>query len=176
MAIFHQGQWGPVARGVGHSVKRPTMVAGVVVTAEHRRATRSGRGHAVALEAAIILPALILMVALVIALARVALAEQAVGAAASQAARAASLERSPQSGHRAAEAAVEAALLDADIGCGSRIVVVDAAGLSAPLGTPSSVSVAVTCVISYDVSIPGFAGTTTVAVTRTSPVDTYRGR
>ncbi len=165
-----------MARGVGHGVKRPTGVAGLVVFARHRRTTRCGRGHAVALEAAIILPALILMVALIIALARIALAEQAVGAAASQAARAASLERSPQTGRRAAEAAVEAALVDADIGCGSRIVVVDAAGLSAPLGTPSSVSVAVTCVISYDVSIPGFAGTTRVAVTRSSPVDTHRSR
>lgn len=134
------------------------------------------RGHAVALEAAVILPAMILMVALVILLARDALAHQAVGAAASQAARAASLERSPGSGRTAALSMVDSALSDAGIACHQQSVTVDLAGLSAALGTPSTVSVSVSCVVSHDLSLPGFPATTRVSATRASPVDTHRGR
>lgn len=129
-----------------------------------------------ALEAAIILPATILLVALVIFLARDALAQQAVGAAASQAARAASLERSPHAARTSAQSVAAAALSDANITCREQSVVVDAAGLRAPLGTPSTVSVSVTCVVSYDLSLPGFPRHKRVSETRTSPVDTYRGR
>ncbi len=134
------------------------------------------RGNVVALEAAVILPAMILMVALVIVLAKDALAQQAIGAAASQAARAASLERSPHLARSAAESMVGNALLDAGIACRERSVTVDVAGLRAPAGTPSTVSVSVVCVIAFDVSLPGFPRTHRVSETRSSPVDTYRGR
>lgn len=134
------------------------------------------RGHAVSLEAAVILPAMMLLVALVIVLAKDALAHQAVGAAASQAARAASLERSPSPGRTAAETVVDNALADAGIICSEQSVDVDMAGMSAPLGTPSTVSVSVTCLISHELSPPGFPRTTLVSATRASPVDTYRGR
>ena len=137
---------------------------------------RGERGHAVALESAIILPATILLVALVILLARDALAQQAVGAAASQAARAASLERSPQAARTSAQSVAAAALSDADVNCLEQSVLVDATGLSAPLGTPSKVSVSVTCMISHDITLPGFPRHTRASETRTSPVDTYRGR
>lgn len=137
---------------------------------------RHERGHAAAVEAAVILPVLVLFVALVIVLARDALTQQAIGAAASQAARAASLERSTTSARTSAESAAGFALGDAGVSCAQQSVAVDASGLRAPLGTPSSVSVTVTCVVSYGVALPGFPHQRRWSETRTSPVDTYRGR
>ncbi|RMB60116.1 pilus assembly protein [Tessaracoccus antarcticus] len=129
-----------------------------------------------ALEAAVIIPVIVLFVGLVIILASDALAQQAVGAAASQAARAASLERSPQAARRAAESAVGAALSDSNVACREQSVSVDTAGLRAPRGTPARVTVTVTCVVAYDVSFPGFPEQRRMTQTRFSPVDTYRGR
>lgn len=129
-----------------------------------------------ALEAAIILPALVLFVALVLVLARDALAQQAIGGAASQGARAASLERSSAAARESAESVAGSALRDAGVLCAQQSVTVDASGLRAPLGTPSSVSVTVTCVVSHDVNLPGFSRQQRWSETRTSPVDTYRGR
>lgn len=139
-------------------------------------AQRDERGHAVAIEAAIIMPVLVLFVALVIVLARDALAHQSVGGAASHAARAASIERTPTSARASAESVAGAALVDANISCREQHVTVDAAGLRSPLGTPSSVSVTVTCLLTYDVTLPGFPQQRRISETRTSPVDTYRGR
>lgn len=129
-----------------------------------------------AIEATIIIPALVLFVALVIVLARDTLAQQAVGASASQAARAASLERSPRSARSAAASVAVSALLDAGVSCRSQQVTVDTSALSAPAGDPSSISVTVTCVVVHDVGLPGFPQQRRVSETRTSPVDTYRGK
>ncbi len=129
-----------------------------------------------AIEATIIIPALVVFVALVIVLARDALAQQAVGASASHAARAASLERSPGAARAAAESAAGEALRDAGISCSSRGITVDTSGLSAALGDPSSVAVTVTCVIEHDVVLPGFPRERRISEMRISPVDTYRGR
>lgn len=134
------------------------------------------RGHAVAIEATIIIPVLVLFVALVIVLARDSLTEQAVGAAASQAARAASLERSRAAAHDAAASAAASSLSDAGISCTGQHILVDTAALVAPLGTPASISVTLTCVIEYDLTLPGFPQQRRLSGTRTSPVDTYRGR
>lgn len=138
--------------------------------------TESERGHTVAIEATVIIPALVLFVALVIVLARDTLALQAVGASASQAARAASLERTPGSARAAATTVAGAALIDAGVSCGSRQVTVDTSALNAPPGDASSISVTVTCVVVHDVALPGFPQQRRVSETRTSPVDTYRGR
>ena len=129
-----------------------------------------------AIEATIIIPALILFVALVIVLARDTLALQAVGAAASQAARAASLERSPGNARAAATSTADSALIDAGVSCNRQQITVDTSALSAPPGVPSAVSVTVTCVVVHDVALPGFPRERMVQETRTSPVDTYRGR
>lgn len=137
---------------------------------------RDQRGHAVAVEAAVILPALVLFVALVVVLARGALVQQSIGAAASLAARAASLERTTSSAEAAAESALARSLAEAGVGCRERRVTVDTAGLRAPLGTPAVVTVSVVCVLPHDVALPGFPSRQQVSVTRTSPVDSYRGR
>ena len=129
-----------------------------------------------AIEATIIIPALVLFVALVIVLARDTLAQQAVGSSASQAARAASLERSPGTARAAAESAAGSALVDAGVSCRTQQISVDTSALSARLGDPSSISVTVTCVVEHDLGLPGFPRERRISETRTSPVDTYRGR
>ncbi len=135
------------------------------------------RGHAPAVEAAIILPALVMVVGLLIVVARLVIADQAVTAATGYAARAASIERSAASASAAAESAVTAGLAARNITCRSQSLLVDASGLRAPLGTPSSVSVEVSCTVELsDVAFPGFPGSRTITATRTSPVDTYRQR
>lgn len=143
---------------------------------QRSKGTQSERGYALAIEATIIIPALVLFVALVIVLARDTLALQAVGSSASQAARAASLERSPGSALAAATSIADSALRDAGVSCRSQQISVDTSALSAPVGHPSAISVTVTCVVVHDVRMPGFPPERTVSETRTSPVDTYRGR
>lgn len=137
---------------------------------------RGHRGSAVAIEATLIIPALVLFVALVVLLARDAFTEQTVGGAASQAARAASLERSPAQARAAANSAADSSLHDAGVVCVERNVQADVSGLSAPPGQPSTISVTVSCVIRHDVTLPGFPPTRRVTQTRTSPIDTYRTR
>lgn len=135
------------------------------------------RGHAPAVEAAIILPALVLVIGLLIVVARLVVADQAVMAAAGQAARAASIERSVAGARAAASAAVADGLAARNVVCRSQSLAIDASGLQAPLGTPGSVRVEVTCVVELaDVTLPGFPGTRTVTAMGTSAVDTYRQR
>ncbi len=129
-----------------------------------------------AIEATIIIPALVLFVALVILLARDALVQQAVGASASQAARAASLERSAGAAREAAESAAGSGLSDADISCASQRITVETSALRAAPGDPAAISVTVTCIVEHDFGLPGFPQHRRVSQTRTSPVDTYRGR
>lgn len=135
------------------------------------------RGHAPAVEAAVILPVLVMVVGLLIVVARLVVADQAVTAAAAQAARAASIERSVARADAAAASAVADGLAARNVRCRSQSMAVDASGLRAPLGTPSSVRVEVSCTVELsDVAFPGFPGTRTVTATGTSPVDTYRQR
>ena len=77
----------------------------------------SERGSSVAVEAALVLPVAMLLVGLVIVMAGHALAQQAVTAAATRAARAASLERSQASAERAAQDAAVTELGNSRITC-----------------------------------------------------------
>lgn len=129
-----------------------------------------------AVEAALIIPALAMFVALVVVLAQTALAQQAVTAAANQAARAASLERTTVQAGRAASETLGEALEEAGIACIEQSAALDVAGVAAPLGTAASVRVTVSCLIRFDLSLPGFPGERVVEGHGTSPVDTYRGR
>ncbi len=137
---------------------------------------RGVRGMMVAVETAIILPVLLLLVGLLIVLARGQLAQLTVASAAAQAARAASIERTTSSAVEAARGVAASSLAESGVECRSRHVTVDARGLLAPLGTPATVSVTVTCVAEMGVGLPGFPDTRTLTATRTSPVDTYRTR
>lgn len=137
---------------------------------------RDERGSA-AIEAAVGVPAFLLFVALIIGAGRVAIARQAVEAAAAEAARSASIERSQPAADRAATDAAVATLANQRLECLSTLIDVDTSGFAVPVGTPASVSATVTCVVNLsDVSVPGLPGSLTITETMSSPLDTYRGR
>lgn len=138
------------------------------------RTRRCERGFMVAIEAALLLPVLLLVVGLVIVLGRSALAEQAVGAAAANAARAASIERTIPDATAAAVSTARVSLGESSTTCAHQSVSVNAAGLASPPGVPASVSVTVTCRVIYGLSLPGFPTQAEVTATRSSPVDTFR--
>ena len=130
----------------------------------------------VAVETAIILPVLLGMVGLLVVLATGALAQMAVDSAASQAARAASLERDTGTATASARHVAASTLTESGTTCRTSNVAVNAAGLRAPLGTPATVSVTVTCTVDLQVGLPGFPSSRTLTATKSSPVDTYRSR
>lgn len=138
---------------------------------------RDERGLAVSVEAAVLIPVLLLFVALVVTAARVAIAEQHVGAAASAAVRAASLERTTASAQAAGERAAGASLAEHGTTCRSTALRLDSTGVGRGLGERAVVTAEVTCVVDLaDVSLPLVPGTHTVAAQRTSPVDPLRGK
>lgn len=138
--------------------------------------SRDERGSA-SVEAAIIVPALVLFLGLVIFAGRTALAHQAVQAAANDAARAASLTRSPDLARAAALDAAEQTLTNRELRCASTGVDVDTSALGTPLGQYGTVTVQVTCTVDLaDLVVPGVPGTRTVTASMSSPVDAYRER
>ncbi|CCH75951.1 putative membrane protein [Nostocoides japonicum T1-X7] len=134
------------------------------------------RGSAV-IEAVIVVPAFMLFVGLIVFAGRVAIANQAVGSAATEAARAASIARTQSQATGSAETAATNALGNQRVNCRRTTVSVDTSGFASPVGTPASVRATVTCVVNLsDLSVPGVPGTRTVIATMTSPLDTYRER
>ncbi|WP_232422876.1 TadE/TadG family type IV pilus assembly protein [Cellulosimicrobium cellulans] len=129
------------------------------------------------IEAVIGVPAVIFFIGLIIAAGRMAVAEQAVDAAAAEAARAASIARTQVQANEDAMTWASASLANQGLQCTSRNVEVDTGGFAAPPGTPASVSATVTCVVRLsDLAVPGLPGSRTITATMTSPIDTYRER
>lgn len=141
-----------------------------------QRALRDERGSE-AIEAAIGVPAFLLLTALVIAGGRVAIANQAVQAAAADAARSASISRTQSAAAAAASSTAGTSLANQKLQCAGLVVTVDTSGFAAPVGTPSSVRATVICHVNIaDVAVPGLPGTIAVSQTMSSPIDTYRER
>lgn len=116
------------------------------------------RGSAV-IEAVIAVPAFMLFVLLIIFAGRLAVAGQAVEAAASEAARAASISRTRQQADSDATAGAAASLRNQGLRCVAQQVAVDTTGFATPVGTPATVSATVTCLVDLsDLAIPGPAG------------------
>jgi Flp pilus assembly protein TadG len=137
---------------------------------------RDERGS-VAIEAVIATPAFILLVAMIIAGGRVQLAHQGVEAAAYEAARAASIERTQAAAGAAGRTAAQTSLSNQGLRCTSTDVNVDTAAFNAPLGTTGQVTATVTCRVDLsDLSLPGVPGSCTITETASSPVDAYRER
>ncbi|WP_327591324.1 pilus assembly protein (plasmid) [Nonomuraea sp. NBC_00507] len=138
-------------------------------------APRREQGNAV-VEAVLMFPALLLLILAMIGAGRIVLAHAAVEAAARDAARQASLARTPQAAQQAARTSASALLTSENLKC-SPEVHIDTAGFAAPVGTPATVSARVTCAVALgDVAIPGLPGTKTIIATFTSPLDPFRGR
>lgn len=125
----------------------------------------------VAVETAVIAPALVALLLLVVFAGRVSQAEGDVRRAASEAARAASLEQSPDAATEAAEATAAANLATSGVGCGSLTTTVDTSSFQ-PGGT---VTVSVRCVASMaDVSLLGVPGERTFEARSIEVIDRYR--
>lgn len=137
---------------------------------------RDERGSA-AVETVIGVPAFFLFLMMIVAGGRMAITHQAVEAAATDAARSASIARTRAQATGDAHAGATAALRNQNLKCLSTDLDVDTSGFSAPVGTPATVSATLTCVVSLrDVALPGLPGQRTITVTMTSPLDTYRER
>ena len=140
------------------------------------RSRNRERGSAV-IEAVIGVPAFGLFVALIILAGRVAIAHQAVEAAAAAAARAASIARTQGQAQTSAAATAAATLRDQSLTCVSPARHRRHDRVRHPRRHPRTVSATVTCVVELsDLALPGVPGTRTVTVTVTSPLDTYRER
>lgn len=148
------------------------------------RARRPDReaGNA-ALELAILAPVLIFLIGLIIAAGRISTAENAVSAAAQDAARQASLQLNPGVAASVGHASAVAALAQDGLHC-SPVVSVNtnggkgfSQGFLAPVGQPAAVSATVTCVVSLaQIIAPGLPGSKTISETFTSPLDPFRQR
>jgi len=138
---------------------------------------RQGDRGSISLELAILAPALLMLLGLAIFAGRTVIADNAVEEAARAAARSASIAIDQTSASAAAQESAAATLDDQGLNCVTLSVVVDTSGFSAPIGTPSQVSVTVTCTVSMaDLGVPGISATSTLTATFFSPIDTYRQR
>ena len=127
----------------------------------------------VSVEAAVLVPVVIVVGLLVIAGARTASAQQAVDNAATAAARAASLARTPAAAQHAGTVVARDRLAREGITCRGSSVSVDASGIT--VGRTGQVRASVTCAVPLsDLALPA-PGTRTVIGAFTSPADPYRG-
>ena len=129
------------------------------------------------LELAIIGPFLLLFVSVVIMGGRVAMAGQSVEAAASEAAREASIRRDSATARTSARDAAQASLQAQGLECRDIDVSVDVSDFSRSVGRGGEVSATVSCRVGIgDLAIPGVPGSRWVTETAWSPLDTYRDR
>lgn len=141
----------------------------------HQRRTDE-RGSAT-IETLIVVPVAVTFLSLAILGGRLAIAQQAVQAAAADAARAASIARTHTIAQSKGQAAGQASLANQGLSCGQQSVAVDASQFSRPVGTPAAVTATVSCDVSAsDLGIPGVRASYPIRATATSPVDTYRQR
>lgn len=142
------------------------------------RVQRGERGSAT-VEAVLVSVALGLFISLIILGGRVMMAKQAVQSAAYDAARTASISRTPGEAYSSGHSAAMANLNQQGIHCTRSQVSIDTGAFNTPLGTtgPAAlVSATVTCVIDVSgLGIPGLRSRT-LTKTMTSPLDAYRGR
>lgn len=126
----------------------------------------------VAVETAVVAPALVVLLLLVVFAGRVAQAEGDVRRAASEGARAASLEQYPENAELAAKDIVAANLAASGVVCGRLDTTVDTSSF-APGG---SVSVTVRCTASMaDVALLGVPGERVFESRSVEVIDRYRG-
>ncbi|HEY5015294.1 MAG TPA: TadE/TadG family type IV pilus assembly protein [Streptosporangiaceae bacterium] len=132
-----------------------------------------------ALELIILAPVIILLICMVIAAGRIAIAQGSVDAAARDAARQASIARTPAAALAAAQASASADLAGDGLNCQTSSIVptnLDAA-FGTPLGQPASVTFTVSCTVDLSgLVLRGLPGSLALSSTFTSPLDPYRGR
>ena len=140
------------------------------------RSLRDERGSAT-IEMVLLVPAFILLLMMLIMGGRLALAQQSIQSAASEAARAASLERGTDSEDRGL-AAAEDFLAEEGLDCSTVDVTLDADGKETEPGVPDQiVNATVSCEVPLaDLALPGIGGSRAVSASASSPIDTFRER
>ena len=149
-----------------------------MTAATSRQRVLAGRQRgSVTLELTILGPALLMVLGMVIAAGRITISGGAVEAAASDAARQASIARDPAAASTQARAAATTTLAQQGLHCAALDVHVDTAGFAAPVGSPAQVSAQVSCTVALaDLAVPGLPGTKTLRAQFASPLDRYRER
>ncbi|MBK7623484.1 MAG: pilus assembly protein [Kineosporiaceae bacterium] len=143
---------------------------------ERARERARERGSA-SVETVILAPALLMFLTLTIYGGRVAMARQAVHAAAADAARTASIARTQSAATGTAQVSATATLAAEGLRCTALQVNLDTAGFAVAVGTPATVSATVSCTVDLsDLVAPGVPGSRQVVATVTSPLDTFRER
>ncbi|QSB14928.1 pilus assembly protein [Natronosporangium hydrolyticum] len=135
------------------------------------------RGSA-ALEMAVIMPLFVVLFTTAVVLGRTGHAISAVEMAAYDGARTASLARDAGTAQVQAQATVTERLSDRGYACvGGPEVVVDTSGFAQDVGEPASVTVTVTCRVSFaDIDLLGVPADQRMSASFTSPLDQYRIR
>jgi Flp pilus assembly protein TadG len=136
----------------------------------------AGERGSAALEAVIIFPVVVLLLGGAIAAGRIAIAGAAVEAAARDAARQASIARTPEQARAAAQTSATTALQQEGLRC-TPTVQLDVSGFTRPVGTPAAVQATVSCTVALaDVALPILPGSKTLNSSFSSPLDLFRGR
>ncbi|SCF29135.1 TadE-like protein [Micromonospora purpureochromogenes] len=126
---------------------------------------------------AVVAPAILALFAGAVIGGRVNLARQALEAAAYDAARTASLARTPGEARTQAREAANTTLDAQGLSCTNLDITVSTAGFDVPVGQPATVTATLNCTATFsDVALPGMPGTVPIRASFTSPLDTYRGR
>ena len=152
------------------------VMTAVVARIRRRLGGRPSDQGSTVVEVVILAPALALFLGLIVAGGRLAVAHQAVEAAAAQAARAASIARTQDQALTAARPAAISVLGAQGLNCVTSAVSLDVAGFATPAGTPASVGATVTCQMPLADTLPGLPGSISVTATVRSALDTYRER
>lgn len=130
-----------------------------------------------AVELAPVALVLIIFLALAITTGRIIIARNAVADAAYEAARQASIARTPGQAEADAVATAQSVLAADHLDC-APAVTVDVAGFAVPAGEPAQVSVQVTCDVRLSglTVIPGIPGSRALTASASSPLDVFRAR
>lgn len=139
--------------------------------------TRRREEGSASIEAAIGIPAFVLFVGLIIFGGRTATTHQALEAAAADAARSASLERSAPDAVAAAQQAARSSLGNQQVRCRTVDVDVDSGGFARAVGQDAVVAVTLACRLDLsDLAVPGVPGARTLTASVSSPIDSWRER
>jgi Flp pilus assembly protein TadG len=148
----------------------------VITIARAADRRRTGDAGNAALELVILAPVLLGLLGLVIAAGRTTIAQSAVDAAATDAARQASIALTPATAQAAAEASARAALRNDAIDC-MPVVMLDLSQFGTLPGHPAVVRATVSCTVSLaSLAVPGLPGSVRLQGSFASPLDIYRSR
>jgi Flp pilus assembly protein TadG len=147
-----------------------------MINSSHRNALVDQRGAA-AVELTLFVPALLLILVLLVAGGRLWFARTTVNEAAQTAARAASLTRSAAAATVEGRDAGSQSLTTAGLRCRSTSVSINTAAFAVPVGTPSTVTSTILCIVDFsDVFLPGWPGSIPLTGHGSAALDTYRSR